>query len=235
LTCVIAGGIVALLVVGLVCVATGQAKGPSWNAGNDRIFTDFNSPQLGWTNDGTSLDVIENGRNASGLAVADSALTHGAPTGANAAGYLEARMSGPVNRVGAVAEFHSANSGSIGLVSSSESIAAANGNGIHDRLPNIGLLFAATSTGWNFGLWDAAAKTQQVLMYGSLALPADGSGQAFEVTRHGDTVTIRLPDGTMHATADPRIADWSGPWVAWELYEQDVGRVPATLTAVWAS
>jgi hypothetical protein len=143
-------------------------------------------------------------------------------------------MTAPVSRIGAVAEFHSENSGAIGLVASSDSIAVANSNGNRDQLPN-GILFAATNRAWQFGVWDTAAKTAHVLLQGTLALAADGTGQAFEVVRYGDTVTVRLPDGTMQATADSRIAEWSGPWASWELYEFDAGRVPATLTAVWAS
>lgn len=235
LACLFALGIVVLTVVAWITVAGGHASRQRSDADNDRLFFDFESPRLDWTNDGTPLQVVDNGRNASGLAVVGSELTHGAPTGLNAAGYLEAQMPSPVSRIGVVAQFRSANSGAVGLVSSSESIAAANRNGVHDRLPNSGVVFAATNTGWNFGVWDAVTNTQQVLLYGNLTLPMDGTGQAFEVIRRGDTVTIRLPDGTMHAAADPRIADWSGSWAAWELYEQDVERVPATLSAVWAS
>lgn len=233
--CAIAAGVVlvAALTSFVIPKVLGRTEGP--NAEHDRVFADFSSPQLLETNDGTPLAVLDNGRNVSGLAVVDSELTHGAPTGSNAAGYLEARMAAPVSRIGAVAEFHSANTGAIGLVASSESIAAQGGKGIRDQLPNGGILFAATNRDWHFGVWDSAANTEQVLLHGTLALAADGTGQAFEVVRYGDTVTVRLPDGTMQATADARIAEWSGPWASWGLYEFDAGRVPATLAAVWAS
>lgn len=236
-TCVIAGGTAAILVLASVAVADalgalGRSEGP--NFAHDRLFADFSSPRVQETNDGTALAVLDNGRNTAGLGVVDNAVTHGAPTGSNAAGYLEARMPGPVSRIGAVAKFRSENSGAIGLVISSESMAAPGGKGIADRLPN-GILFAATNTAWHLGIWDSAANSEQVLLDGTLALSAVDAGVGFEVVRYGDTITVRLPDGTMRATADARIAEWSGPWASWELYEFDAGRVPAALTAIWAS
>ena len=234
---VMAGGVVLVLILLLasIGIANVLAGTDAPNTEHDRVFTDFSSPQLRVTNDGTPLSVLDTGRNVSGLAVVNSELTHGAPTESNAAGYLEARIDAPVSRIGAVAEFHSENSGAIGLVSWSESIAEDSGEGVRDQLPNGGILFAATNRQWHLGVWDSAAKTQHVLLHGTLALPADGTGHAFEVIRYGDTVTIRLPDGTMQATADPRIAQWTGPWANWELYEFNVGQAPATLGAVWAS
>jgi hypothetical protein len=235
LSCAIAAGSVVTLALASIAIADVLAGSDAPNAEHDRVFADFSSPQLRETNDGTPLAVVDNGRNVSGLAAVGSELTHGAPTASNAAGYLQARMTAPVSRVGAVAEFHSENSGAIGLVASSDSIAQPSGNGLRDPLPNGGILFAATNRAWQFGVWDSAAKTEHVLLQGTLALAADGTGQAFEVVRYGDTVTVRLPDGTMQATADSRIAEWSGPWASWGLYEFDAGRVPATLTAAWAS
>ncbi|MEO3761533.1 hypothetical protein ABGB19_25045 [Mycobacterium sp. B14F4] len=224
--------IVAAAVVGLVDMLVGPETP---NHERDRVFADFTSRQLDVTNDGTPLTVLDSGRNISGLAVVDSELTHGSPKQANAAGYLQARIDAPVTRIGAVAEFHSANSGAIALISSADSLADDSGTGVRDRLPSSGMLFAATNRSWHFSVWDGVAKKMHVLLHGALALPADGTGHAFEVVRYGDTVTIRLPDGTMRATADARIARWSGPWAYWQLYEQNVGQVPATLTAVWAS
>lgn len=238
-TWAVAGGLVVALVVAGTGIATGQFGGESGvdapGADHDRVFADFASPQIGVSSDGTPLTVFDNGRNTHGLAALDSELAHGAPTAANAAGYLEARMSLPVNRIGAIVEFHSANSGAVGLISSSESIAAANRRGSPDRLPNAGIVFAASTTNWHLGVWDSEAKTEKVLLQGTLALAPDGLGHAFEVTRYGDTAVVRLPDGTMQATADWRIAQWSGPWASWELYEYDPGRVPVTLASVWAS
>ncbi|ULE33635.1 hypothetical protein [Mycobacterium sp. IDR2000157661] len=224
--------IVALAGIGLVDVLTINELP---NHERDRVFADFSSPRLDVTNDGTPLTVLDTGRNASELAVVGSELTHGRPEQSNAAGYLEARMTAPVSRIGAVAEFHSAKSGAIGLVSSSDSIADDSGTGVRAQLPSSGILFAATNRRWHFSVWDSAAQRQQVLLHGTLALPDDGTGHAFEVVRYGDVVTIRLPDGTMHATTDSRIAQWTGPWAYWQLYELDAEEVPATLTAVWGS
>jgi hypothetical protein len=232
---VIAVGIVVILALASIGLVNVLAESDGPNTEHDRVFADFSSPQLRVTNDGTPLAVLDSGRNVSGLAVVNSELTHGFPKQSNAAGYLEARIDAPVSRIGAVAEFHSENSGAIGLVSSSESIADASGKGARDSLPNGGILFASTNRQWHFGVWDSAAKREHVLLHGTLALAADGTGQAFEVVRYGDTVTVRLPDGTMQATADSRIAQWTGPWANWQLYEFDTGQVPATLTAVWAS
>jgi hypothetical protein len=236
-TFAIAFGLVLVLISALPSIGLADvlSEGEAPNTEHDRVFADFSLPNLRMTNDGTPLAILDTGRNASGLAVVNSELTHGAPTGSNAAGYLQARIDAPVSRIGAVAEFHSENSGAIGLVSASDSIADASGKGLRHTLPNAGLHFAATNKAWDFGVWDSAAKTVRVLLHGTLALPADGTGYAFEVVRYGDTVTVRLPDGTMQATEDWRIAQWTGPWAIWELYEFDAGQVPATVTAVWAS
>lgn len=232
----IAGGLAVVLIVVLASIGTASvlARRDAPSTEHDRVFTDFSLPQLDVSNDGTPLAFLDTGRNVSGLAVVNSELTHGVPTTSNAAGYLEARLDTPVNRLGAVAEFHSENSGAIGLFAASASIADDSGGGVREQLPNGGIHFAATNKNWSFGVWDAAANTQRVLLHGALSLPADGTGYAFEVVRYRDTVTVRLPDGTMQATADSRIAQWTGPWAYWELYEFDTRQTPATITAVWA-
>jgi hypothetical protein len=231
----IAGVSVLTLVLAIMSLADASSCSDTPNAVCDRVFADFQSSHLQSTNDGTPLAVYDNGANASGLAAVDGELTHGAPTGANADGYLEARMSAPVTRIGAIVAFHSENSGAVGLASFADSVVAARTKGSPDPIPNGGIHFAATNKDWRFGVWDSAANSERVLLSGVLRLPADGTEHAFEVARYGDTVTVRLPDGTMQATRDPRIAEWSGPWACWELYEYDPRRVPATITSVWAS
>jgi hypothetical protein len=231
-----AGGIALAVVLGSIAIATVPTGSGASYAEEDRLFADFSSAQLQKTNDGTSLAIYDNGGNASGLAAVDSELTHGAPTRHNAAGYLEARMGAPVTRIGAVAAFHSENSGAITLVLWSDSLVAAHDKKSPGPIPNGGVHFAADNKSWNLGVWDSAANTVQVLLHGTLAaLPADGTGQGFEVVRYGDTVMVRLPDSTIQATRDPRIAQWSGPWACWELYEYDAEQVPATLMSIWAS
>ena len=201
----------------------------------DRVFDDFGSPQLTSSNDGTPLAVYNNGGNTAGLAAVDRQLSHGAPTTLNAAGYLEARMAAPVTRIGAIASFHSDNSGALGLLSWASSLVAARGTGSPGPLPNGGMHFAASNTEWILSIWDAAANATHTLLAGPLSLAADGTQYAFDAVREGDTVTVRLPDGTTHSASDPRIGQWSGPWACWELYEADQTRVPATIEAVWAS
>jgi hypothetical protein len=232
----VAGALLLVLILALASIGTASvvARRDAPNTDHDRVFTDFSSSQLDVTNDGTPLAFLDTERNVSGLAVVNSELTHGAPTASNAAGYLQARLDAPVSRIGAVAEFHSENSGAIGLFAASASIADDSGRGVRDELPNGGIHFAATNRTWSFGVWDAAANTLRVLLHGALSLPADGTGYAFEVVRYRDTVTVRLPDGTVQATADLRIAQWTGPWAYWELYEFDTRQTPATITAVWA-
>ena len=204
-------------------------------ARGDRVFTDFSSPQLQATNDGTPLAVYDNGNNVSGLRVVDGQLTHGAPTTRNAAGYLEARITAPVTLIGAMAAFHSENSGDIALTSWSDSLVAAANRKPPGPIPNGGIHFVASNEEWHFGVWDSEAHTEQVLLNGPLALAADGTKYLFEVAREGDTVTVRLPDGATHTITDPRIGTWTGPWPCWELYEYDAERVPATFASVWAS
>jgi hypothetical protein len=201
----------------------------------DRVFDDFSSPQLMSSNDGTPLGVYNNGGNTAGLAAVDSQLSHGAPKTPNAAGYLEARMAAPVTRIGAIASFHSVNSGAIGLLSWANSLVAARGKGSPGPAPNGGMHFAASSAEWILSIWDSAANAIDTLLEGPLSLRADGTEYPFEVVREGDTVTVRLPDGTTHSASDPRIGQWSGPWACWELYEAGQTRVPATIEAIWAS
>jgi hypothetical protein len=201
----------------------------------DRVFDDFSSAQLMSSNDGTPLAVYNNGGNTAGLAAVDSQLSHGAAKFPNAAGYLEARMAAPVTRIGAIASFHSVNSGAVGLLSWANSLVAARGKGSPGPLPNGGMHFTASNAEWILSIWDSAANTTDTLLEGPLSLAADGTEYAFEVVRDGDTVTVRLPDGATQSTKDPRIAKWSGPWACWELYEADEMRVPATIAAIWAS
>ncbi len=225
--------VLILAMVAMVATANVGSCDDAPGAECDTVFADFNSPDLQTTNDGTPLTTYDLG-NASGLAVSDSQLTHGPPL-SQAAGYLEARIAAPVTRIGAIVKFHSENSGAVGLISWADSMIATRKATPPNPIPNGSVHFAASNKSWSFGVWDSAAQQLHLLLYGSLALATDGTEYAFEVTRYGDTVTIRLPDGTTQATRDPRIAEWSGAWACWELYENDAAEVPATISSIWAA
>jgi hypothetical protein len=184
---------------------------------------------------GQPLGVVDNGRNTTGLGVVDGRLTHGDPTGANAAGYLEAALPGQVQVIGAEAVF-SEDSGSIALISWQSSIADARGGATPDPIPNGGIHFVADAESWHLGVWDGVAGTEDILIQRDLGeVRADGvTPYRFEVTRQGDKVWVTTPDGTAGPFTDPRIADWSGPWACWELYEFEPGMNPAAFTNVWA-
>jgi hypothetical protein len=227
--------IIGAAVLTLGFTAMSSAGGPPNNMPATGVFADFRTAGLVTTKDGTPLAVYDNGGNATGLAVVNSQLTHGAPLIPNAAGYLEAGMAAPVTRIGAIVSFHGANSGAVGLLSWANSLVASRGAGFAGPLPNGGMHFAVSNTKWIFSVWDSAADTTDTLLDRPLALATDGTEYAFELVRDGDTVTVRLPDGTTQSTEDPRIGQWSGTWACWELYEADETRVPATIAAIWAS
>lgn len=183
---------------------------------------------------GQPFGTVETGKNESVLSAAEGLLRHGAATDNNAASYLEADLGKPVEKIGAEAVFFHPGGGQIALVAWEDSIAAARNKDNPDRVPNGGIHFVASPTGWHLGVYDTN-KGERIVAQGPITVHSDGvTPNKFEITRKGSMVWITLPDGSTSTATDPKIGQWSGRWATWELYENTPGLVPAAFSSVWA-
>lgn len=218
--------------VALRPTATPAADAPKVPAVLTSAFTNPNA--LYRADSGQQFGVWDNGKNDTGLAVSGGRLVHGAASGKNAAGYLEAGISKPVEMIGADVVF-SDPLGQVALVAWQNSIVAALTKPVPDRIPNGGIHFVAGSAGWHLGVYDTNGG-ERILAEGKLQLAADGKAvHKFTVVRKGDTAWIVLPSGaTTPPIKDPKLAEWTGEWATWELFESAPATAPAAFTSVTA-
>lgn len=143
------------------------------------------------------------------LSVSAGRLVHGTLTAADPARYWQQTLPG-VSRVGGEFQF-SADTGSPG--SGSVSLLTT-GDQAGTRV--VGVHLVVTPLGWTFGVIGADSALD-VLASGTFDPPlaqdwtpggAAGTVHRAEADVYGDTVVIRLPDGSMAAVSDPRIADY---------------------------
>ena len=177
---------------------------------------------------GFEVSTISGDSNGYGLRVINGHLCHGSPLAGNAASYLETTLTTPVTRIGATATFP-AYSGSVGLVAWQESFAGSGG-----RIPNAGIHLVFGANDWHFGVWQEG-QGEAVLGSGTFTSSGFNTPHTFEATRNGDTVVVKLPDGQSNTISDPRIAEWTGAFPTWELYEYKPGVVPASINSIWAA
>ena len=181
-----------------------------------------------------SLAVVDTGKNASGMAVAGARLTHGTPSGEQAAGYVEQGIGKPVQKIGAEVIFSGSSPGQLALVAWESSLDVAR-NVQNGPVPNGGIHFVAGPKQWHLGVF-VSGKGERILRSGPLSLPSDGvTVNRFEILRNGADVFITFPNGfTLGPITDPDIATWTGEWATWELYEQDAAYTPAAIISAWA-
>jgi len=184
---------------------------------------------------GQTYSIVETGLNTSGMTVSGGLLRHGAPTARNGASYLEARLPGDVQRIGADAVF-SKNSAFIALVVWQTSLAEARNKTAPGPIPRAGIHFVAGPHGWHLGIYTGKGEDILKTVNFPSALVADGqTAHTFEVTRKGDEAWVTAPDGTVTGPiTDPRISDWAGRWPCWELYEFTPDMKPAAFAKIWA-
>lgn len=178
------------------------------------------------------FDTFESGSNETGFDVADGLLTHGAPTGDAGASYLEAELPDDVQRVGATAVFADTGTpGAIALIAWEESLVRKRTD--ENTLPRSGLHFVAYPGRWHLGIIDPAAdQLEDIVERGEYRSPS--GAHEFDLFRNGDTVWVVDPAGGVTEITDPRIEEYAGPWVNWELYEPTGDSAPASFREVWA-
>jgi hypothetical protein len=200
------------------------------------LSDDFSKTGLSEAGEGNRYGIVESGANKSGATIENGLMSHGAPAGRNGASYLEARMPGDVQRLGANAVFFNRNSGSIALVVWHSSLAAARNKPAPGPFPLAGMHFVAYPLGWHLGVFTNKGEDVIKTVNFPSALKPDGkTPYTFDLTRAGDRVWVTGPDGTITGPIrDPRISQWAGPWACWELYEYSPDMAPAAIAKVWA-
>lgn len=175
---------------------------------------------------------IERGRSSHPFQVTDGRLSHGEPTGSNAASYLSTDVSPQrVRRIGTTADFGDDASGSIALLVSNDSVPTSESQ----PAPDAAVHFVADSNEWTYAVWKAGGSGQTVLARGSFTKQFDLRNAQFEVELTGDAAKIYLPDSTSVVVTDERIARFGGSWATWELFESDEGMKPASIRDIWVS
>ncbi len=161
-----------------------------------------------------------------GMAVTKGLLQHGPPRGPVALSSLETELSSDVRKIGARVRFVGDDAGSVVLVAWQSSF--VDSRLIGQPIPPTGLRLVAGPGTWEL----TASPGDQVIGSGSFTR-VQGTA-AFEVYRRDAEAWVVDPSGTISHFEDPRIEDLAGPWVCWQLLEEETTQTPATIEAVWA-
>jgi hypothetical protein len=171
--------------------------------------------------------VFDTGANRKGMALAGGLLVHGAAESPGAAGFVETKLTGDVQVLGARVHFPASASGSVALVGWRTSLVDADRKGA--GTPATGLRLVASP-----GRWELTVVDGEVEVIGS-GTYASGDGPAtFEVRRDGRRLYVVDPTGAVTVVRDGRVARLAGPWASWGLSETGPEQRPAAIEAVWA-
>jgi hypothetical protein len=179
--------------------------------------------------------IVTHGTDQSTVTVGSDGLTHAPATNGSYASYIEREFGGPVDKLGVTATFPPAldgvTGGTVALLAPSHGL-PTDPKSFDSDVPNMGIHFAFDANIWVMALWRQDGG-QEVLGTGQF-LPPLSNDRSVEIIRRADEVTIYLPDGGQRRFHDTRIANWSGNWAAWELYEKAAPSAPAAIRRLWA-
>lgn len=171
------------------------------------------------------------------LTVSGGKLVHAQATVNNSGGYVQVPLSGPVIESVMEFEFPVATNGVVTLAWPPQNW--ANGATV-DFTQVVGLHLTLSRTTWKASTYDGPNATVDTTVYGSgtfttpLAL-AVTHRVAASLDRASGTVTITLPDGSMHNYTNAFLTTNTGPFAVFELYEQFSTAAPAVITKITAS
>jgi hypothetical protein len=171
--------------------------------------------------------VFNTGANRSGMALAGGLLVHGAAESPGAAGFVETKLAGDVQILGARVRFPASASGSVALVGWQSSLVDADRKG--EGTPATGLRLVASP-----GRWELTVVDGEVHVIGSGTYAPSAGPATFEVRRVGRRLYVVDPTGAVTVVVDKRVARLAGPWASWGLSETGPEQVPASIEAVWA-
>jgi hypothetical protein len=86
----------------------------------------------------------------------------------------------------------------------------------HDYSLNNMIHFNVRPGGWILQ-FRTAGGTFDNIADGPLNLPVDGTVSSWGMFINGDTVTLKLPDGTVRQVTDPRVSKLDGPYITYEM------------------
>jgi hypothetical protein len=148
------------------------------------------------------------------------------PARASAA-YVTQPLGAPVRRIGARIAFGP------GTTSGSAALVAWNGAPEVDRVDgHLHLVF--TPDRWIAGVLEGGRVREIARDDYGLALPQDGTPRTVDVVTAGDTVVLRLPDGTVTSVRDARFGTGSGTVAVWEFYKNADDSAEVTFAETWA-
>lgn len=171
--------------------------------------------------------VFNTGANQTGMTLTDGLLGHGAAETTGAAGFVETKLKGEVQTLGARVRFPDATSGSVALVGWKTSLVEADRTGA--GTPATGLRLVASP-----GRWELTVVDGEVHVIGSGTYVSSEGPATFEVRRVGPRLYVVDPTGAVTVIEDKRAARLAGPWASWGLSETGPEQEPAAIEAVWA-
>ncbi|MED3974625.1 hypothetical protein P4639_14625 [Priestia megaterium] len=200
------------------------------------FYNDFrNKPNgsVGSMDSGTLFRILDNGNNASGYTINQGSLVHGAPTSSDAASYLEVGLTNKITRMGASFIFDNvSSSGQVSLCSFAKSIVSE----VTDNkrpIPNAGIHVVIKPAGVDVTVFHSGGTLTTVGSY-PLSLVA-GTEYSVEVIRDGSTLYLKVPGRVISTPfTDTEIEAFTSNFATFELYENDITKVPARITAIWA-
>jgi hypothetical protein len=179
---------------------------------------------------GDDVRVLTIGSLTEGPHVVGKAITQGTPLSDSAATYFEKNFPLPVTHIGFEVVLPPG-----GGQNTAAAMVIADGPLPDDfsdpRKPNFGVHLVITPLQWELGVWPAGG-TLDVIAAGVFDTRKYAGPVRYEIFRDGSTVRIVQPDGKVAEVSDDRIAEFSGNWGVWELFQNGHG-TPSPLIGSW--
>ena len=169
-------------------------------------------------------EIYDNESVSVGMAVEDLLLQHGPPRGPVAASTLEVELPSDVHKIGVRFRLPGDKPGSVVLAAWQSSFVTSRRDG--DQIPSTGMRLQVGD-----GTWELTSGAE-VVGDGEF-VPLQGT-MNFELYSKGSQAWVVDPAGAVSPFEDPRFEELAGPWVTWQLVEQDVSQTPAVIEALWA-
>lgn len=209
-------------------VTTGVGAPPDPQAAH--YVVNFDSPvtfkELG-------VRILTRGSQDSPPVIANGGLSEGSSLADKVASYFERQVGEPVRSMGVQAEFPPSTDGTsaVAMILADGPLPDLNVTRVQ---PNLGIHFVATAKFWELDVGPSNGDLQRIAG-GVFDTSKFGGPLRYQVERDDDMARVVLPDGKTFEVRDPRIEQWSGKWMTWELF-QDGGNVPsATIQSWWAT
>ncbi|AGB21772.1 hypothetical protein Mycsm_01360 [Mycobacterium sp. JS623] len=182
---------------------------------------------------GAGIRVLTVGDVSAGPKLAGQEMTQGVSQSDSAATYFEKQFPQPVTRIGIDTTLPpEAGQNVVVAMIIADGPLPAEFSGKSPR-PNVGVHLVITRQQWELGVWPTNGQLE-VIAAGVFDTRRFFQPLRYEVYRDGPTVRIVQPDGKTALVSDQRIAEYSGNWGVWEIFQQGRGTPSPLIRSWWA-